>query len=58
MTTRPPSYDPLRLNPTARREQGRAQSLEALLEIERRKSYRPGWARHVYQARLAKRARA
>ena len=41
-----------------RREQGRAQSLEALLEIERRKSYRPGWARHVYQARLAKRARA
>lgn len=42
----------------ARREQGRAQTLEALLEIERRKGFRPGWALHVYQARQAKRARA
>ena len=41
----------------ARGEQGRAQTLEALLEIERRKGFRPGWAKHVYQARQAKRAR-
>lgn len=39
-----------------RREQGRAQTYEQLLEIERRKQYRPGWARHVYEARQAKRA--
>lgn len=39
----------------ARREQGRAQTLEQLLEIERRKGYRPGWAAHVFQARQAKR---
>ena len=41
-----------------RREQGRAQSLEALREIERRKGFRRGWAEHVYHGRLAKRARA
>ena len=40
-----------------RREQGRAQSLEALREIERRKGFRRGWAEHVYHGRLAKRAR-
>ena len=40
-----------------RREQGRAQSLEALREIERRKVFRRGWAEHVYHGRLAKRAR-
>lgn len=39
----------------ARREQGKAQTLEQLLEIERRKGYRPGWANHVFQARQAKR---
>ncbi len=37
-----------------RREQGRAQSLEALREIERRKGFRRGWAEHVYHGRLAK----
>ena len=37
-----------------RREQGRAQSLEALLEIARRKGYRPEWAHRVMAGRLAK----
>ena len=41
-----------------RREQGRAQSLEALREIARRKGYREGWAQRVLAGRLAKRARA
>ena len=39
-----------------RREQGRADSLEALREIERRKGYKSGWADHVYAARQKKRA--
>ncbi len=39
-----------------RREQGRAQSLEQLREIARRKGYAPTWADHVYRAREAKRA--
>lgn len=37
-----------------RRNQGRAQTLEALLEIEKRKGYKPGWANHVFYARQAK----
>ena len=37
-----------------RREQGRAQSLEALREIARRKGYRPEWAHRVMAGRLAK----
>ena len=41
-----------------RREQGRAQSLEALMEIARRKGYRPEWAHRVMAGRLAKKARA
>ena len=40
-----------------RREQGRAQSLEALMEIARRKGYSPRWAEHVYHGRLAKQRR-
>ena len=40
-----------------RREQGRAQSLEALLEIARRKGYRPEWAHRVMAGRLAKQRR-
>jgi DNA repair protein RadD len=41
---------------TARkREQGKAQSLEALRELGRQRGHRPGWAERVYQARLAKR---
>ena len=35
-------------------ERAQAQTLEQLQEIERRKGYRPGWARHVFEARLAK----
>lgn len=42
----------------ARQEQGRASSLEALREIERRKGYRSGWADHVYAARQRKRQHA
>jgi len=38
-----------------RREQGRAQSLEQLREIARRKGYAPTWADHVWRAREAKR---
>lgn len=40
----------------ARREQGRAASLEELREIEKRKGYKPGWSEHVYAARMKKRA--
>ncbi len=32
-----------------------APDLEALLAIERRNGYRPGWARHVWAARNDKR---
>ena len=35
-------------------ERSQAQTLEQLQEIEKRKQYRPGWALHVYRARLAK----
>ena len=40
-----------------RREQGQAQSLEALMEIARRKGYSPTWADHVLAGRLAKQRR-
>lgn len=40
----------------ARREQGRAQTLEQLLEIERQRGYKPGWARHIFAARGGHRA--
>jgi superfamily II DNA or RNA helicase len=42
----------------ARQEQGRADSLEALTEVGRRRGMRDpaGWARHVFAAREAKRA--
>lgn len=40
-----------------RRDQGMAQSLEALIRIEKRKKYRPGWALKVFNAREAKKAR-
>ena len=41
----------------ARQEQGRAESLEALIEVGRRRGMRDpaGWARHVIEARMAKR---
>jgi superfamily II DNA or RNA helicase len=38
----------------ARREQGKAKTLEELEEVARRKRYRPGWARIIYNARLMK----
>jgi superfamily II DNA or RNA helicase len=38
----------------ARREQGRAATLEQLTNIARIKGYAPGWAEHVYAAREAK----
>jgi superfamily II DNA or RNA helicase len=38
----------------ARQEQGRSQTLEALMKIEQTKQYRPGWAKHVFEARQAK----
>lgn len=41
-----------------RREQGRAESLEALRDLGRRKGYRAGWAERVWAARMAKRAHA
>ena len=41
-----------------RREQGMAQSLEALREIARRKGYAPKWADHVWNARQKKAHRA
>ena len=40
---------------TRKREQGSAQTLEALRELGRQRGHRPGWAERVYQARLAKR---
>jgi len=39
----------------ARQEQGRADTLEALLEIARRTGKNPRWAHHVFQARQKKR---
>lgn len=38
----------------ARKAQGRAQSLDALKEIERSRGYRAGWAEHVFAARQKK----
>ena len=38
----------------ARQEQGRSQTLEALMKIEQTKGYRKGWAAHVFAARQAK----
>ena len=42
----------------ARREQGRSQTLEALMKIEQTKGYKPGWAVHVHNARMAKKQKA
>ena len=39
-----------------RREQGRAQTLDELLAVAAREGRKPGWARHVYEARQRKRA--
>lgn len=47
--------DAATLRREARREQGRADSLEALEVIARQRGYKPGWARRVYAARMAKR---
>jgi len=41
----------------ARQEQGRAQTLDDLLAVAAREGRKPGWARHVYEARQKKRAR-
>ena len=38
-----------------RREQGQAQTLAQLTEIARIKGYKPDWAKHVMEARMAKR---
>ena len=38
----------------ARQEQGRSQTLEALMKIEQARGFKPGWAAHVHAARLAK----
>ena len=40
-----------------KREQGYAQDLAALLAIEKRRGYKPGWAHHVWIARKARDAR-
>lgn len=40
---------------TRRQEQGRADSYEDLVRIERQRGYRPGWARHIIEARERKR---
>ena len=40
-----------------KREQGRANSLEALRQLAQQRGYKRGWAERVYQARLAKRYR-
>lgn len=39
----------------ARQEQGRANSYEALLKIERQRGYQPGWAKHVWEGKRQKR---
>lgn len=39
----------------ARKEQGRAQTYEDLLAIERQRGYKPGWARNVYKSRKDRR---
>jgi len=39
-----------------RQEQGRAQTLDELLAVAAREGRKPGWARHVYEARQRKRA--
>jgi superfamily II DNA or RNA helicase len=41
--------DPVKL--AARREKGKARTLEQLLEIEKQRAYRSGWATHVFNAR-------
>jgi len=41
-----------------RMDQGRADSLEALLEIARREGRNPRWAHHVWNARQRKRGAA
>jgi ribosomal protein L40E len=39
---------------TKKREQGKANSLEALRELAKQRGYKPGWAERVYQARLTR----
>lgn len=48
--------DPNVVRLQARREQGKASTLEALLAIEKQRGYKPGWAKHVFKARRRKRA--
>lgn len=45
-------------NRELRREQGQANSYEALLRIEHARGYQPGWARHVWAAKQQKRLRS
>lgn len=44
-----------RARKAARHEQGRTDTLEGLLDLARRTGKSPGWARHVWNARMAKR---
>ncbi|MFP4561584.1 MAG: DEAD/DEAH box helicase [Thiohalorhabdus sp.] len=41
-----------------KKEVARAKSLEDLQKIEKQRGYKPGWARHVYNARQGKQRRA
>lgn len=42
----------------AKLEQGRAKTLKELEELAANRGYRPGWAKHIWEARNGKRARA
>jgi len=48
--------DAARARVQARQEQGRAQTLDDLIRLERIKGYKPGWARLVWRARQSRHA--
>lgn len=47
-----------KLGSPAKLEQGRAKSLKELEELAAKRGYKPGWAKHIWEARNGKRARA
>lgn len=47
----PEQAEEARLAREKKRQVGRAQTMEELQIIEKQRGYKPGWARHVYQAR-------